>query len=383
MTTTLSSNTAEEASYAWAEHLIWMEGGEPISAAEKESVWPGLITIVALAGVALTCGWLVSQAGWAQARLLDPIVVSMILGLLVGNLVGGAHWLPGVSVAVRWFLPLGILLLGARMDFFEALRIGVPGLGLSVGVVAMSLLLLLWIGKILGLDRKMAILLGVGTGICGGTAIVALAPLIRAREKDVFVAVGLVTLIGLGMMLFLPFLVRSFALTEVQSGLLAGLVIHQTPQAIASGFAIGESAGEVATVAKLSRVCLLVPMALFLGWWISRGEEEGKSVKRSWLRLIPWFAVGFFLVALARTIGLFPEVALEWEAAGIEFESADLLKSISVFCLAVGMVAVGFQTRFSQARSVGFRPFLSAFCGSLIITVVAVAVIWSFFPFEI
>ncbi len=382
MTTTLSSQSNEAAPYAWAEHLIWMEGGEPVAAAEKERVWPGLLFAFVLAGAALALAWSVSQTGWSQARLLDPIVVSMLLGLVVGNLLPGSMWLPGVSVAVRRILPFGILLLGARMDFFDALRIGAPGLGLSIGVVLLSLGAVLWIGRLFGLDRKMSMLLGIGTGICGGTAIVAMAPLIRARERDVIVAVGIVTLIGLGAMLLLPFLAEFLALTETQSGLLAGLTIHQTPQVIAAGFAMGNEAVEVATVAKLSRVCLLAPMAVFLGWWFSRGVTQPEQEKRPWFRLIPGFAIGFFLVALARTLGLFPDVSLDWGGAGVEFGSADALKSVSFFCLAVGMVGVGFQTRLSQARSVGWRPFLVSFLAALLITAVAVAAIWSFFLIE-
>lgn len=380
MTTTLSSPADDAARYAWAEHLIWMEGGEPVPAGERERVAPGVFFSVVVAGIAIALAWIVSQSGSSKAGLFDPIVLSMLFGLAMGNLFPGSIWLPGVSFAVRRILPFGILLLGARLDFFAALKIGGPGLGMSLGVILLSLAILVWLGRCLGLDRKLAILLGVGTGICGGSAIVAIAPLLRANDRDVLVSVGLVTLLGLAVMLLLPSLAAILSLSELQSGLLAGLIIHQTPQVIAAGFSIGENAGEVATVAKLSRVCLLAPVAVVLGWWFSRESSQSKRTHSNGLGLIPWFVVGFFLMALVKTFGFLPEVSLRWETVGIEFATAEMLKSISLLCLAMGMVGVGFQTRISEARSVGWRPFLAALLATLFITAVAVAAIWTFFP---
>ena len=379
MTATNPSESGEPPRYAWAEHLIWMEGGEPVEPQSKERSWPGVFVMIALAGLAFAISWGIIRAGWTQAMLLDPVLLSMLLGLAAGNLIAARKLLPGASFTVRRLLPFGIILLGARMDFLEALRIGGPGMAMGLGVVVISIGLFHWLGKLLGLDRNMALLLGVGTGICGGTAIVAVAPLLKAKENHVLVCVGLVTLIGLGAMILLPLVAGLLGLSQTQFGLLAGLTIHQTPQVIAAGFAVGEEAGQVATVAKLSRVCLLAPVAVIIGWWMSRAESGSAATKKPWYRLVPGFAIGFLLVALARTFGLFPEVALKWETTGVEFDSAGLLKLVSTFLLAAGRVGVGFQTRISQAREEGLRPLVASFSASIFITVVVVAAVRAFF----
>jgi len=379
MPTNLPSQSAETARYAWADHLIWMEGGEPAESRPKETRWPGIVVMLALAALAFAVGWGIRETGWSRATLLDPILLSMLLGLAVGNFIAGTELLSGASFTVRKLLPLGIILLGARMDFFEALRIGVPGLVMSLGVVVLSVGSLLCLGKWLGLDHKMALLLGIGTGICGGTAIVAVAPLLKAKENHVLICVGLVTLLGLGAMILLPLLSRWLGLSETQFGLLAGLTIHQTPQVIAAGFAVGEEAGQVATVAKLSRVCLLAPVAVLVGWWMSRNEIKITARKKPWYRLVPGFAIGFLLVALGKTFGLFPEISLEWEMTGFDFDSASLLKGTSTFLLAAGMVGVGFQTRISQAREVGWRPLAASLAASLFITAVVLFAVRAFF----
>lgn len=378
MTATLRSESSESAPYSWAEHLIWMEGGEPVEGNQRGNVALGVTIVVAVTAVAFGLGWIVLKTGWTHARLLDPILIGMLLGLVVGNGAVSHSLLPGASFAVRRLLPLGIVLLGARMNFLEAIRIGASGLAMSFGVVTLAIGLLLWLGKRLGLDRDLALLLGIGTGICGGTAIVALAPLLKSRENHVLVSVGIITLIGLVAMILLPLFSTGLGLTESQFGLLAGLTIHQTPQVIAAGFAVGEEAGQVATIAKLSRVCLLAPVAILLGWWVTRSTNQRRESGRPWYRLIPGFVIGFLLVALAKTFGLFPDISLEWSMTGVEFDSADFIRWISTFLLAAGMVGVGFQTRFSQSREVGWRPVFASTLGSIIITIISVAVIRAF-----
>ncbi|MDF1858660.1 MAG: putative sulfate exporter family transporter [Verrucomicrobiales bacterium] len=383
-TTPTNQNASSQPGYPWAEHLIWMEGGEPVEAKPKESVWPGLCLVVALAALAFGTGYAVRESGSTFAKLFDPVLLSMLLGLLVGNLSGRSLFLPGVSMAVRKLLPFGIILLGARMDFLEAMRIGLPGLAMSLGVVGLAMISLYGLGRLLGLERDLACLLGVGTGICGGTAIVAIAPILRAKERDILVGVGLVTLVGLAAMILLPPVADWFGFTQTQFGLLAGLTIHQTPQVIAAGFAYGEEAGQVATVAKLARVCLLAPVAVGLGWWMKRRSGTG-GISWKWYSLLPGFAVGFLLFAAVRTLGLLPNVEMAWEAKGVfggqmvAFDTTSLLKASSSFFLAAGMVGVGFQTRFSQAREIGWRPVAAAVVGSLIVALFVLPLVRALF----
>ncbi len=371
MTSISASSTDSGASrYEWAEHLLSMEGGDPVP--EKKPEWPGILLVCIVAVAAFGISSLAVRSGWSHARLLDPVLTSMILGMLVGNLFGGKIFLEGMKFAVHKLLPAGVVLLGARMNFLEALKIGLPGFLLSVCVVTMAIGLIYGLRRQLGLERAFACLLGVGTGICGGTAIVAVAPLVNARERDVMLGVGLVTLAGLVGMLVLPVLGGLLHLSQQQFGMLAGLTIHQTPQAIAAGFAYGDEAGQTATIAKLARVCLLAPVAALIGWLAARADLPAGKTAKKWYQFLPGFALGFLLMAGARSLGLLPEISLRWEISDtpLNVDTATFLKQVSGFLLATAMVGVGFQTRFSQLRDIGLRPFLVAGGASLIISIV-------------
>lgn len=369
-----------------AEHLIWMEGGTyPKTASGKpSSLWPGLAITVGIAGFFLGLQQYGIHQEWASIRLLDPVFLSMLAGIIAGNFFLRESWKPGAMFAVRVLLIWGIVLLGARMNLTAALSIGLPGLLLSILVVTMALLLLWACAQAFQLNRKLACLLGVGTGICGGTAIVAIAPLLAAKERDIILGVTLVTMIGLVAMVALPVLAVLLDLTQFQFGLLAGLTIHQTPQVIASGFAYGDEAGQVATVSKLARVCLLAPVAVGIGWLMSR-QSQHPHLKRPWYRLLPGFALGFVILAGISSFGGLPEVMLSWDqgadssSSSLSFDTAATLKFTSTLLLAIGMAGVGCQTQLTHFRGIGWAPVLSAVLASLVIGVVTLALILCFF----
>jgi len=371
MTSSAPASTDSDASrYEWAEHLLSMEGGDPVP--QKNPEWPGVVLVCVVAALAFGISALAVRSGWSHARLLDPVLTSMIFGLLIGNLFGGNLFLAGTKFAVHRLLPAGIILLGARMDFLAAMKIGLPGFLLSILVVTMSIGMIYGLRRQLGLERAFACLLGVGTGICGGTAIVAIAPLVNARERDVMLGVALVTLAGLVGMIMLPVAGGLLDLSQQQFGLLAGLTIHQTPQAIAAGFAYGDEAGQTATIAKLARVCLLAPVAALIGWLAARADLPAGKTAKKWYQFLPGFALGFLLMAAMRSLGLLPEISLSWEISDspLNVDTATFLKQASGFLLAAAMVGVGFQTRFAQLRDIGLRPFLVAGGASTIITIV-------------
>jgi uncharacterized integral membrane protein (TIGR00698 family) len=361
-----------------------MEGcpsSEPVKQPEKKKAWPGVLVVLVIAAVGYGISSRVTATGASYGGFTDPVLLSMVAGIFVGNLIRDGRFLAGAGWASRTILPAGIVLLGARMDFFEALKIGLPGLALSVVVVGMSIALMLVIGGRLGVEPRLSCLLGVGTGICGGTAIVAIAPLLKTKERDVMIGVGLVTLAGLVAMLILPALALTLGFSPVQFGMLAGLTIQQTPQAIAAGFAFGEEAGHIATVAKLTRVCLLAPVAAVIAWVIAR-ESGGKGkagVGGTWFRFLPKFALGFLLLAAVRSLGLIPEIGFTWknlfggDQSAVILDTTNILKWTASFFLCVGMAGVGYQTRFSHLGGFGWRP-IAAMVATILLVTVAVAV---------
>ena len=354
------------ADLSWAEHLDWMEGIEPVMV-KRGPRWPGVLAAILLTWLSF---WLGSAPFWpfrlaSGMHPLDAALLAMLLGMLVGNLWPTWKQLqPGMRYGSKTLLPVGIILLGARLNLGELLRVGVAGLGLSVLVVAGALALTSYVvAPLFGIKGRFAFLLGAGTAICGGSAIVALAPVLRAKDEEIVLGVASVTLVGLAAMLILPLIGAALHLSQMVYGVWVGLSIHQMPQVIAAGFAYGTSAGDSATVIKLARICLLAPVVVGASLWIAR--REGGSTRlsaRLLLKSIPVFVIGFILMVVVCSIGLLPNVAVDWPKLPLlndrqlHLSLRDLAVNAATFLLALGMAGVGWETRVASLLKAGWKP---------------------------
>ncbi len=393
--------------YSWAAYLDYMEGGgsdvvsvpmvPPAADARKDQpLWGLLATLV----VSLAALWLNSLNFWpfsvrsATGRLshpVEPVMLAIVLGMVVSNFWSVPRRLQaGIKYSVKKLLPLGIVLLGARLNFGELLRVGAAGLALSAleTVVALSLLLLL--ARWLKLPTKLGMLLGVGTAICGGTAIVAAAPVIEAEDKDVAFSVATVTLLGLLGMFLLPALGHVLDLSSRQFGVWAGLAIHQTPQVVAAGYAYSPSnaeyspvAGDTATIVKMARVCLLAPVVFLLGLWHARhkARQKGDAGVRqiNYTKLFPMFVLGFVAMALLNTLGWLPDLTVQhaaWLSAGAHTMTlTSAADQVSRFCILLSMAGVGLETRFSAMRQTGLKPLAASFLAVVVVAVLVLTLI--------
>jgi uncharacterized integral membrane protein (TIGR00698 family) len=351
--------------------------------------WPGVV----LSGVlALLATQLSILPFWpftdpAGHHSLDPVILAIILGLVVGNGIKlSARFSPGIKFSAKHILGIGIVLLGARLDFTDLLRVGSIGILLSILVVGFTFVLFFFLAKPFGLTRIEGLLLAVGTAICGGTAILAIAPLLKAKEEKVVMAVGIVVMLGLLAMFVMPPIAGILNMTPWQFGVWAGLTIHQTPQVLAASFNYDPLAGQTATIIKLSRVCLLAPVAFFIGLAQIRGALKQSGPNQpiplgQAFSLIPNFIFGFLALALARSLGLIPDMTLSWvtpffdHPVGTSFELRTVIIHISSFLLAIAMAAVGLETNFSVLKRMSVRPFLAAGLGSLIIATLSLIII--------
>lgn len=305
---------------------------------------------------------------------LGLVILSILIGLGVGNAVR----LPdifkiGIKFSVIKLLPVGVILLGARLDFGDLLSVGVTGLLLSACEVVFALAMFYYLTLKLKLDHKQGLLLGVGTAICGGTAIVAIAPIIKAKDNQVIIGVATVTLLGLISMLIMPIIGVHFNLDPKSFGIWTGLTIHQTPQVIAAGFAHSPIAGETATIIKLARVCLLAPVAFLIGLYCQRidGPKDFTQLSlRQYLSMVPLFVIGFLAMALARTLGFLPQISLPGPAStSIDFSLQSMSITGAKGCLAMAMAGVGLETRFQVLRKTSLKPFLVAAAGTFVIAI--------------
>ena len=364
---------------SWADHLIYMEaGGEPATwAAEPEDSAPsrrqGLVVVGALALAALAVEWGAAQ-GFA-GRTLDAAMIAMLLGIAIGNCgIDPRAWRAGTRWTLATLLPLGIVLLGARLDLRDLVAVGAQGAVLAAFVIALSGATLYGIHRFVGLPGRLATLLACGNGICGGSAIVAVAPAIGAREDEVAVSVATVALLGLVGMLALPAIATATGMDPATFGIWAGLVIQQTPQVIAAGFTLGPEAGETATVVKLVRIALLAPVVFVVAAFARRRGLENARTPAGLRALVPNFAVGLVVVAGVASLGLLPafEASLPADsilgARQLSFGLDELAIAGSKGCLLLAMAAVGLETRWDALRATGPQAFSAAAVGAFILT---------------
>jgi len=393
--------------YSWAAYLDYMEGGgsdvlslpaaKPAVAEKKDQILLGFLIALTLTLAAL---WIAQASFWPFTVMagggrvthpIEPVMIAIILGMIVSNV-----WaLPktfhaGIKFTVKKLLPLGIVLLGVRLHFGDLMKVGATGLVLSAVETLIALGLFLLLAHWLDLPRKLGALLGVGTAICGGAAIIATAPVIEAEEKDVAFSVATVSLLGLIAMFALPVVGHLLELGSKQFGVLAGLAIHMTPQVVAAGYAYSPPnipyspvAGDTATIVKLARVCLLAPMVFLIGLVHARGkamQESAASRKKiNYLHLFPTFVLGFVGMALLNTLGFIPELTVHDAALMGDgprtLNLAMVAEQISKYCIIISMAGVGLETKFAAMKQTGLKPFAASLFVSLVVTVVVLSLI--------
>jgi len=397
--------------YAWAEYLHCMEGASDIDLpvakpAVASPIWGILLclalTIISMWAAALKV-WPFSIHGHAT---FEPVMVAIILGMIAGNLLPlTKQFQPGIKFSVKKLLPLGIILLGARLDFGEIVKLGATGVAMSCFEVVLALVLMFLLTKWLKLSGKLGTLLGIGTAICGGTAIVAAAPVIEAEESDVVFGVATVTLLGLVAMFLLPFLGHQLHLSDKAFGIWAGLAIHQLPQVVAAGFDYSQPAGSQATVVKLARICLLAPIVFIVGFIYARNKTKKNQVgagrgKINYFSMFPKFVLGFLALAFLRTKGWLPDFTVHFPdqtaaaattagttltntvaaastagTAGKQYSLPVIAQTCSGFCIVMSMAGVGLETKLKAMKKTGLKPFLAATISALVIAIVILGLI--------
>lgn len=283
---------------------------------------------------------------------IDAMLIAIVLGVLIRNTVGlPERFVPGVRKAVLSIVTLGIVLMGAKLDFFDVVHTSSTGLVASVTCVVVALALTIGLCRWWGVGQKLGILVAVGTAICGGTAIAVVAPVIEADDNDTAFAMATVTLLGLVAVFTLPLLGGLAGMSQVEFGVWAGISVHATPQVIATGVAYGDTAGDVATIVKLVRVLLLAPVVVGISVWYGRAKRSRQvaHVSRGTriATLFPPFILGFVLLALANTLHLLPDFTLHlkdsfaWPAQNLHVSLARLVAAVSSFLLTITMAGVG------------------------------------------
>ncbi len=338
---------------------------------KKENL-PGWVAMAALAWFAMLVSDLAGRplmtALSARKNPIETMVVAIIIGVALRNLKLIPKFFDAGIKAYEKPLTWGIVLYGAGLNFTK-LANQAPKIFITViTTMAIGFFAIYFIGRAFKLPEKLSMLLGVGTTICGGSAIAITAPLIEAEERDTSYAVTTIALWGLLAIIVYPLAAAGITgVTDAGFGVFAGTAIHATPQVIAAGFIYSEAAGRMATAVKLVRNCFMVPLGMAIAIWYTRkrsvySAREGK--KLNWIKAFPWFLFGYFLMAILGTKGFFTEAGIA------SFETW------GKFLLLMGMAGIGMNTQLDSFRGTGIKALIVGLIGSITVAMVSLGLIW-------
>lgn len=313
------------------------KGGRSNPARRASGLLPGLGLAAALAAAASVVGRLV------------PVVGAPVFAVVGGVAIAVVHpsqqrVRPGLSVASRTVLKGSVVVLGTGLSFHEVLTIGAQSLPVLLGTLAVALVGAALIGRWLGVARDLRTLIGVGTGICGASAIAATDAVIDASDADVSYAIATIFTFNVAAVLTFPTIGHALGLSPRAFGLWSGTAINDLSSVVAASTIYGHGAVTHAVVVKLTRTLMIIPIALAVAASRARGARKTTAAPTDLRRVVPMF-IGWFLLAVAmNTFGLIPS---GWHSA---------LSATAQAMITMALAAIGLSTRPREIRQAGLRP---------------------------
>lgn len=321
---------------------------------KRAGIYHGILLMALFACAA----FFIAQAKIMQDLSFSPLIIGIILGMLYANSLRShlpETWTPGIQYCSKRILRLGIILYGFRLTFQDVIAVGMAAVVADLIIVTVTILGGVWIGRMLKMDRDIALLTSIGSGICGAAAVLGAEATLHTKPYKTAVAVATVVIFGTIAMFLYPMAYRAgfLGLNEVQMGIFSGSTLHEVAHAVGAGNAMGEQIAGIAIIVKMIRVMLLVPVLIVLGWWAAtaarskaaEGETGGKRKVA-----VPWFAFGFLLVIGFNSFDLLPAPVVSW------------INDFDTFLLTMAMCALGAETSIDKFKKAGAKPFVLAFC---------------------
>ncbi|AKK10422.1 YeiH family protein [Corynebacterium uterequi] len=319
---------------------------------------PGILLCVAGTGIALGINRLIP----AMSVMLAAIVLGAVLANTTGVFARGHE---GVGFAAKHLLRAGIVLLGLQVVVSDVLALGVPMLLTVAAVVGIGVVATIAIGKAMGIEPRLVMLIACGFSICGAAAIAGAQTIIKGSKAQVAAGLALVVAFGTAMIPLIPALGAALGLSEEAIGAWAGASIHEVAQVVAAAGTLGDASSpamKIAVITKLSRVILLAVVIIGLGAYLSRTNTDAGEAKPA---LMPGFVAGFIgmvvIASIDRYVGVLPEVA---------YSVAKFAQSV---LLAMAMFALGCGVNLKELRTIGGKPIILAATSTLIVTLIGLA----------
>lgn len=299
----------------------------------------------------------------------SPLIVGILLGMLYANSLRNhlpETWVPGILFCTKQVLRAGIVLYGFRLTFQSVVAIGLPAILIDVIIVAATIGIGMWVGRLLKMDKDLALLTSTGSAICGAAAVLGAEPVVKSEPHKTAVAVSTVVIFGTLSMFIYPALYRAgiFHLTPEEMGIYTGSTLHEVAHVVGAGNAMGKEISDAAIIVKMIRVMLLAPVLVIMSFALARtavkaaaggmkaaaargAKGNGEAPKRGKIT-IPWFAFGFLAVIGFNSFDLLPHVVVNG------------INQLDTFMLTMAMTALGTETSIEKFKKAGAKPFVLA-----------------------
>ena len=330
---------------------------------ERLSFVLGLVICFAVAGVS------VLAEGLIPGDMLGASIIALFLGTIINSFFHPKWIKPALKFTSKKILKLAIILLGASLSISTIMTVGKMTFFVMIFTFAVCFGGGYFIRKIFGLNWKLSNLISAGTGICGGSAVAAIAPVIDAEDKDIAFAMSSTFIFDMVMVALYPIMGKALGLTDIAYGIWAGTSVNDTASVVASGYAFSEIAGDFATMVKLTRTLAIIPTVLVFAFIGTRNKQKemklaGGGRKVNIVKIIPWFICGFLALAIINSFSLIPA-----EVSGV-------MKSTSKFLMVSALAAIGLNTSLLDFKKAGLRPMLYGITIDTLVTLTALVVIW-------
>ena len=301
--------------------------------------------------------------------LLGASIIALFMGTIINSFFHPAWLKPALKFTSKKILKTAIVLLGASLSVSTIMSVGKMTFFVMIFTFAMCFGGGYFVRKLFGLNWKLSNLISAGTGICGGSAVAAIAPVIDADDKDIAFAMSSTFLFDMVMVALYPLMGKALGMSDIAYGIWAGTSVNDTASVVASGYAFSEAAGDFATMVKLTRTIAIIPTVLVFAYIGTRMKQkelnatsQGKKVNL--IKIIPWFIGGFLLLAILNSIGIIPVTV------------SGVIKSASKFLMVSALAAIGLNTSIADFRKAGLKPMFYGITIDTLVTLTALVVIW-------
>lgn len=301
--------------------------------------------------------------------IIGSAVFAIVIGMLINNLMTvPSSYRPGIQYSSKKILHYSIIALGFTLSFHAIGTVGLKSLPILIITLLFCIIISLLLIKLLKIETSLGILIGVGTSICGGSAIAATSPVIKAKEDVIALSLSTVFLFNLVAVIVFPPLGHLFHMSEETFGFFAGTAINDTSSVVAASAVYGQQALEVATIVKLTRTLFIIPITLGLALWMAKQQTTSEQSRKPWYQAIPKFILWFLLAAAISSLFNFSDTIIA------------VFRQLAHFLITIALAGVGLTVKFRHFKQAGFKPILFGLILWIGLTIVSLIVLTYMLP---